>query len=572
MIIGISIPSLITLLGGLFTYIYITNVTNRQSYVEIADDLKESALEIRRIEKNFLHYKNAEYLKNLDKAIRGLMSSIRNIPPKTISEIGSEDFSSLEHSMNEYTDLMTRLYKSYEHESEVVEKVRNEGRKLEEFVAKGEHAGGLTTNSVFNLRLLEKNYMLFRDKKSFMALYIKISKLDALTPFCHECAPYIESIHDLINAYKRSDSIVNDFQIRGRKIEETTGKIAGRERRMISSFLNNTRHLLLIAFVLLCILGPLFVYNTATYIAAPIHRLADITRKISEGDLSLRAPLKEHDETFTLAVSFNKMLDNLQIAHRSLEQSLELLQEKQDQLVEKQDQLVEAGKLASLGVLTAGVAHELTNPLNNISMVAQTFIELYKGLSDQDRIRFMETVEKETERTKKIINNLLSFSKPKEADQKESDINVIIMNALDFVKNMIHVSNIETKLNLDEGLPHVFIDEAQIVQVLINLLTNAVQAMEPGGVLTISTRPDREDHVEITVNDTGKGISPEHLTHIFDPFFSTKGVEGTGLGLSVSYGIIKTHKGNISVESKVGEGTEFTIELPVYKGENNEPV
>jgi signal transduction histidine kinase len=133
---------------------------------------------------------------------------------------------------------------------------------------------------------------------------------------------------------------------------------------------------------------------------------------------------------------------------------------------------------------------------------------------------------------------------------------------------MIDVSNITTKVNLDDVLPPVFIDEHQIQQVLVNLITNAVQAMSSGGRLVISSRPGKNgDSVEIGVADTGKGIPPEFLPHIFDPFFSTKGDGGTGLGLSVSYGIIKNHKGDIRVESKVGVGTTFTIELPLYKKE-----
>jgi len=133
---------------------------------------------------------------------------------------------------------------------------------------------------------------------------------------------------------------------------------------------------------------------------------------------------------------------------------------------------------------------------------------------------------------------------------------------------MIDVQNIETTVTLAEGLPHLFIDEHQIQQVLVNLVTNAVQAMLPGGRLFIASRPGKVgDSVEISVMDTGKGIPPEFLPHIFDPFFSTKGEGGTGLGLSVSYGIIKHHKGEIRVESKVGVGTTFTIELPRYHQE-----
>jgi two-component system NtrC family sensor kinase len=131
---------------------------------------------------------------------------------------------------------------------------------------------------------------------------------------------------------------------------------------------------------------------------------------------------------------------------------------------------------------------------------------------------------------------------------------------------MLHVSGIEARLDLREGLPQVYIDENRIQEVLINLIVNAIQVLSPGGVVTLRTRlEEKGDYVVIEVRDTGAGILPEHLPHIFVPFFSTKGVRGTGLGLSVSYGIIKNHNGKMRVESKVNVGTTFFIELPVYR-------
>jgi len=230
--------------------------------------------------------------------------------------------------------------------------------------------------------------------------------------------------------------------------------------------------------------------------------------------------------------------------------------------------LREIEKLASLGILTAGVAHELTNPVNNISMIAQNFIEYYDYMKKENKLDLMKKVEHETERIGEIVNNLLDFSKPKAAYLKESDINETVREALKLMQNTLDISNIETNISLAEGLPCVNIDDHQIEQVLVNLILNAVQATGPGGWIFLKTMSSENgEMVKVEISDTGKGISPEFLPHIFDPFFSTKGVGGTGLGLSVSYGIIKNHNGNIKVESTVGAGTTFTIELPVYEKE-----
>jgi len=231
----------------------------------------------------------------------------------------------------------------------------------------------------------------------------------------------------------------------------------------------------------------------------------------------------------------------------------------------RQDQLVQSKKLASLGILTAGVAHELGNPLNNISMIAQTYLELYENISKEDRVDYMKTVLDETKRIKHIVQNLLDFSKPKEKDFKIADINRVIHNSNKLVQNMLHVSGIESKMDLQEDIPDVFIDEHKIQEVLVNLVTNGMQAMSPGGIISFKTRYKKgEEYITMKIHDTGKGITPEFLTNIFDPFFSTKGTSGTGLGLSITYGIIKQHQGKIDVESKLGVGTTFTIELPIY--------
>jgi two-component system NtrC family sensor kinase len=272
-----------------------------------------------------------------------------------------------------------------------------------------------------------------------------------------------------------------------------------------------------------------------------IERLA---KSISGGNFSKIEGFRSNDELGAVITAINSMSEEL--GHR-------------------EEELIQSKKLASLGILTAGVAHELTNPLNNISMIAQTYAELYDNLSEKDRVEFMVNVEGETERIRKIVKNLLDFSKPKDSNPNEADINDVVHKTLTLVQNMIDVSNVETSVHLADGLLHVFVDEHQIQQVLVNLITNAVQASSAGGRLVISTRLGKHsDSVEIGVADNGRGISPEFLPHIFDPFFSTKGEEGTGLGLSVSYGIIKNHNGEIRVDSMVGVGTTFTLELPEY--------
>ena len=204
-------------------------------------------------------------------------------------------------------------------------------------------------------------------------------------------------------------------------------------------------------------------------------------------------------------------------------------------------------------------------------MIAQTYEEVYDNLGREERIEFMRSVDSETERIRSIVVNLLDFSKPKKAKLTAVDVNRVINKTLNLVQNMLDISEVDTHLSLAENLPQVFIDEHQVQQVLVNLIVNAVQAMGDTRKLTIMTVPGRAaEFVEIRVRDTGRGIPPEYLAHIFDPFFSTKEGGGTGLGLSVSYGIIRNLNGNIRVESEVGVGSTFIIELPVYQAMEEE--
>ncbi|MBI5741035.1 MAG: HAMP domain-containing protein [Nitrospirae bacterium] len=553
MIIGIAIPSLIIIAVAVLSYEYINQVKNRQAFVQIADDLRERALEVRRNEKNFIIHKTDEYYQHCQEAVGTFSNSVNSISSEIVVQIGQEDFSLLRNSINKYSGLTLALLDNYRQEAGIIERVREEGRKLESFVEQGKRAAGLSTDFILNLRRLEKNYMLFRDVVSFDRLNGALSELDDTDIVCIECRQYTNAIHDLFSIYRKSDALVNDLQVVGGKFEEITNKLAGSERRKIGSFLTLTQRNLLIALVLICTLGPFFIYKTATHIVAPIKRLDDITKKITEGDLTLRAPIKEHDETYSLAVSFNKMLDHLQHTQRSLEKSMALLREKQAQLVESE-------KLASLGTLASGVAHELNNPLNNIYLASQTlFNEIDQENTPEIVNESVRDIFSQTLRVKRIVGDLLEFARGKGAELKETDIAGIIRKVLKQMTATGEIANVKYTLTADDYI-EAPADSLMLEQVFINLFTNAIDAMDGDGALNITLdKPD--SYVRIRISDTGKGIPSENMLKIFDPFFTTK-EKGSGLGLAIVYSIIKKHKGEIDVTSEENKGTMFTITLP----------
>jgi two-component system NtrC family sensor kinase len=416
--------------------------------------------------------------------------------------------------------------------------------------------------SFLGMRLSEKNFFLYGDPSVLKEIEVELdqsigsissvqeniiravgdSKYKELRRSVEE---YKEAIQQA-EANNASDAnMQKTVRESGRKLREFSAKIVSLERKRVNDILSHSKKVLFYFFCVIILVAMAATYLFFSKFLSSLKSIEKTATCISQGDFCKVEGSITDDELGSVVIAINSMSEELD---------------------NRYEQIVQSRKLASLGILTAGVAHELGNPLNNIAMVAQSYIELADHLSKEETTDYMKTIEEETERIEKIVQDLLDFSKPKKANFKEREINGVVKKSLKLVRNMLHVSGIEAKLDFHEGLPQVYIDEARIQEVLINLIINSIQVMSPGGVVTLRTRLEEQgDYVVIEVEDTGEGILPEHLPHIFDPFFSTKGVRGTGLGLSVSYGIIKNHNGKMRVESKVNVGTTFFIELPVYR-------
>jgi two-component system NtrC family sensor kinase len=415
--------------------------------------------------------------------------------------------------------------------------------------------------SFLEMRISEKNYFLYKDRTALNEIKNKISGAigsveatkDDITRAIgrdnfQQLKTYLKSYESAIEEVKnlRTDDLQSELQLRseGRELRDFFKTITQLERKNVNALILRSKEVLFISFLIILLLSVIGGRIVSRNIVISMREIEGLAVSISKGDFTKIEDIASNDECGSVIRAINFMSDELK---------------------NREEEIIQSKKLASLGILTAGVAHELRNPLNNISMVAQNFVEMYDSLSRDQRVDLMGRVEEETKRIEEIVKNLLDFAKPKVANLKEADINDTISKAVKLMQNTLDISNIELNLSLDSSVPHVFIDKSQMQQVLVNLILNAVQAMSPGGKLSVKTHAGAEDSVTIEVTDTGKGIPHEFLPYIFDPFFSTKGVEGTGLGMSISYGIIKNHKGNIKVESTVNVGTTFTIELPVYR-------
>jgi signal transduction histidine kinase len=247
-------------------------------------------------------------------------------------------------------------------------------------------------------------------------------------------------------------------------------------------------------------------------------------------------------------------------AHETLE---ERVRERSEALARSEKQMAQADRLAAIGELSAGVAHELNNPLGVI--LGYTQLLLREEPPDGQRRKDLETIEKHVQNCKAVVEDLLSFSRGACRSRNHFDVNALVESVLGFLRNRSGVGGLKIETDYGSQIPELWVDEKKIKQVLVNLLLNARDAMGEGGTLRLATEHDVAGRrVLIRVADDGHGIAPRHLSRIFDPFFTTKPTgEGTGLGLAVSYGIVKHHGGDIRVDSRPGEGTEFRVILPV---------
>ena len=279
----------------------------------------------------------------------------------------------------------------------------------------------------------------------------------------------------------------------------------------------------------------------------PIARITAMSRKVSEGDLSARVGIRPPGEMGILCQAIDSMADAL--ARR--EEELKLATRRQ---------IGQSEKLASIGRLAAGVAHEINNPLTGVLTFAH-LLRQKPNMTEQDR-QDLDLIIHETTRTAEIVRGLLDFARERPAVKELLDVNEVMRHTLRLIASQKPVKQVVIVEDLAASLPRVDADRNQLQQVLINLSLNACEAMPAGGTLLIATLAD-DGKVLVRLTDTGCGIKREDLGRIFDPFFSTKPVgKGTGLGLSVSYGIIQQHGGSIEVESEEGKGATFTIVLP----------
>lgn len=334
------------------------------------------------------------------------------------------------------------------------------------------------------------------------------------------------------------------------------------------------RHQMIIsAIVLITVVSAIFGFIILFSVRRPVKKLVSATREVAAGNLDYEIEYDTSDELGDLARSFNIMTRELKEAHREITEWSDTLEEKVKQKTEAlkkaQSQLIQIEKMASLGKLSASVAHELNNPLEGILTYSKLIAKRLRKRPELSEImkEMLEDVEliiSETERSGNIVKNLLLFSRKQVGDFETVPISKIVEQAIRLVQHHLKISKVELDIHYADENIGLYCNANQIQQALIALFVNAVEAMPDGGTLSVKVdKQGGEGDIVIKISDTGMGIAQEDIPHIFEPFFTKKKEgKGVGLGLSIVYGIIERHGGHISVESELGVGTTFVIVFP----------
>lgn len=421
-------------------------------------------------------------------------------------------------------------------------------------------------NNILESRRFEKNYFLYGNDDS---LYDNITMLQKASEIADEIVKgdknlainnkllqlqddmliYNKNIYTLLDIKKTDieqySKTTEDIRHYGKIISELSEEVVTFEKKQIHSMVSVLREQLVTWSSIAILIGIILSILIVSFVFKPIATIKKATEAIAQGRFRKIAVINTKDEIQQVMEAFNIMVSELE---------------------RRQDQLIQAEKLSSLGTLTAGVAHQLNNPLNNISTSCQIAIDEFSAGDTSLLQRMLHNIDQETLRARDVVKSLLEFARTQEFALRPTSLADIAHKSALLAKSQVPPDiSVTIDIPPDLILP---LDAQRLQEVFINMIINAAQAIDRKGEITIAaTVSTNTRQVVIEIHDTGRGIPERHLPRIFDPFFTTKEEgKGTGLGLSVAYGIIQQHQGNITVQSHHGQGTSFFIHLPYPAG------
>ena len=424
---------------------------------------------------------------------------------------------------------------------------------------------GELNSTLLEMRRYEKNYFLYRQEFNYeenitytnrLALILQREKEGIVAAIGRKnydkFQKYVVDYSGLMPTFKDSpcekdkcSQLQNQIRGIGHNLLLLSDDFFNTERQAIDRLLQQMMPLPLVALLMLAILSIFVVFFIGERVIRPLARITRESEAVAQGAFQRITPYGDsRNEIHHLVSAINRMMEELE---------------------KRQEQLIQSRKMSSIGTLTAGIAHEINNPVNNISLILESLVEDGDNMDNDERRRLYQEAMDQADRTSEIVKNLLEFSRASHPRVEDVDAGEVVEKTGRLLRNEMDLRKIQFTKEIRPSLPKIRMDKGGLQQVLLNLFMNAIQAMDSGGELRAAVGlADVPDEIRIDVSDNGPGIPHENRDRIFDPFFTTKkeGV-GTGLGLSVSYNIIKKNGGRIELESQPGQGTQFSIFLPI---------
>jgi len=423
---------------------------------------------------------------------------------------------------------------------------------------------GELNSTILEMRRFEKNYFLYRQDFNYeenltytnrLGLVLQREREMLVTSLgtrnyehflagVYAYAHAMGELHGADCARQDCDALEEKIRAVGQDLLMFADQLLAGERRAINARLRQLIPMPLLSLVVLVILLSFVVFVIGEKVVRPLARITREAEAVASGAFQrITLEVRTHNEIHSLVAAINRMVEELE---------------------KRQEQLVQSRKIASIGTLTAGIAHEINNPLNNVSLILESMLEQGGAMGTEECRRLLDEAMGQADRASEIVKNLLEFSRASHRRAERVRLDVLVDRVARLVNNELSLRNVTFKKVVRDELPEIWIDKGGLQQVLLNLFMNAIQAMEGGGLLTVVIGDTGKGEARLDVVDTGPGIAPEHRSRIFDPFFTTKREgEGTGLGLSMSYNIIVKNGGRIEVASEPGRGACFSIYLPL---------
>lgn len=485
--------------------------SDAQTYTELANNIEAMAADsVVIIESHVQTLEEAEELEDKENALEDFVDAVAGQLEGTQAEAFAEVIDAAKTLQLEALEFLATG------EEETVEEFGESEQALQDALA--EFANTLNTDQAELLDTLTE----LSNELAFSSGFIVASHADTL-----EQLEELEDVEQAFSATVREAELLVDANV--------------------NAGLNNATTYTIVISIIVLVVALIIGFVLANTITRPVTHLVNTTQKLAEGDYEQRAEVESSDEIGELATSFNTMAEAIQARDKEIQ--------------EANEKLVRQEKLAILGQLAGGVGHELRNPLAAIKNGA-VFLEM--AIEDPDPMiqETLDIMNKEVASSEHIINSLLDFARPKEPAREQISINE---NMRGTISRISIPAWITLKTQFDEQLPQISADPQQVHQVFDNIIRNAVQAMPEGGDLSVTTLPSEPNSVSIIIADTGQGMSQETVDKLFEPLFTTK-AKGIGLGMAVTKSLVTAHHGTIEVESEPGQGTTFTIQLPINDG------